>query len=195
MRAKDPYNIRAHREGYPSRAVYKLMEIEERFHVLEGKRKIIDLGASPGSWSKYAFERTGAFVLSIDKNKDKNKDKKQAKRAAFLTGDIRDPELMEKVKKDYGFFDLLLSDAAPKMSGIATIDQARAIELSQSAFAFADKVLRRGGDAVVKSFQGEGFKEFYDSIRYRFRSCRCFVPQASRKHSSEIYIIGKGFIT
>ncbi|MDY6985846.1 MAG: RlmE family RNA methyltransferase [Candidatus Thermoplasmatota archaeon] len=188
MREKDPYNIRAHKEGYPSRAVYKLMEIEERFHVLEGKKRIIDLGASPGSWSKYSYERTGAFILSIDMEPFPIED------VHFFKGDIRDHSVIDTVKRDFGFFDLLLSDAAPKMSGISTIDQARAIELSLSAFTFADCVLRRGGDAVVKSFQGEGFKEFYDSVKHRFKNCRCFVPQASRKHSSEIYIMGKGFI-
>jgi len=188
MRQKDHYNIRAHKEGYPSRAVYKLMEIDERFGVLSGKKRIIDLGASPGSWSKYALERTGAFVLSIDTEPF------SIEGILFFKGDMRDRSVIDAVKKDFGFFDLLLSDAAPKMSGISTIDQARAIELSQSAFIFADGVLKSRGDAVVKSFQGEGFKELYDSVRYRFRSCKCFVPEASRKHSSELYIIGKGFI-
>jgi 23S rRNA (uridine2552-2'-O)-methyltransferase len=188
MRQKDPYNIRAHREGYPSRAVYKLMEIDERFHLLEGKRRIIDLGAYPGSWSQYALERTGGFVLAIDREPF------SLKGVRFLEGDITDMAFVENVKREYGLFDLLLSDAAPKMSGISDMDQARAVELTQSAFAFADAALRGGGDAVVKGFQGEGFKDLYDSVRHRFRICGCFSPKASRKHSSEIYIVGRGFI-
>ena len=188
MREKDPYNEKAHREGYASRAVYKLVEMDRLFSLFDGKTRILDLGASPGSWSQYAFEVTGALVAAIDISPIRLDGIK------FIEGDIKDASLVARIKKEFGFFDLIMSDAAPKMSGISAIDQAKAIELSRSSVPFVDSVLSSDGDFVVKCFQGDGFKEFYDSIRQRFRKCKCFVPKASRRHSPEVYVVCKGFI-
>ena len=154
----------------------------------EWEKRIIDLGASPGSWSQYALERTGGFVLAVDLNPIRVNGVK------FFAGDLRRGGIGGEIKQRFGLFDLMLCDAAPKLGGIKETDQARVIELCSSAFLLADEILERNGAVVIKSFQGDGFKEFYDSIRYRFRDCRCFSPQASKKHSSEIYVIGRSFI-
>jgi len=184
---KDPYYKKAKREGYPSRAVYKLIEIDDRFRIFQKKSRVLDLGASPGSWSQLALERTNGLVVAVDLALLKIEGVK------FVQEDINLEETRKKVKEKFGYFDLIMCDAAPKLSGISSVDQARDMELCNSAFLFAEAMLKGGGDMVIKAFQGEGFKEFFDSIRFRFRVCKCFSPKASKKHSSEMYIVAKGF--
>ena len=184
---KDSYYKKAKREGYLSRAVYKLIEMEDKFGVFQGKNRVLDLGASPGSWSQLALEITDGLVVAVDLapvNVD---------RVKFIQGDLNLEETRKRVKEKFGYFDMVICDVAPKLSGIRSVDQARDLQLCNSAFLFAEEMLIKGGNMVLKSFQGEDFKEFFDFIRLRFRICKCFSPKASKKHSSEIYIILKGF--
>jgi len=184
---KDSYYKKAKREGYPSRAVYKLIEIDDRFRIFQEKSRVLDLGASPGSWSQLTLKRTNGLVVAVDLAP------LRIKGVEFVQGDINLEETRKKVKEKFGYFNVIICDAAPKLSGINSIDQARDLELCNSAFLFAEAMLKNGGNMVIKAFQGEGFKEFFDSIKFRFRVCKCFSPKASKKHSSEIYIVAKGF--
>ncbi|MEN6516930.1 MAG: RlmE family RNA methyltransferase [Methanospirillum sp.] len=180
---------RAMREGYRSRAAYKLLEIQQHAGVIRQDDNVVDLGAAPGSWLQVIRTLTEGRVLGVDLNPIAPIDGVET-----VVGNLADPALQARVKEALGIVNVVVADASPKLSGQRSYDQARAIELGEQALAFACAVLKPGGNFVVKSFQGEDFAEFLAKVRVAFRSGRTYQAKASRKGSREIYIIGKNFI-
>lgn len=187
----DSYVKRARQEGYRSRAAYKLQEIDAKDHLLGPGMTVVDLGATPGGWSQVAVERVGARgrVLALDLL-----EMEPVRGVEFLQGDFRDAAVEARLSGllGAGGADLVLSDMAPNMSGVAVTDQARIMELAELAMDFASKWLKPGGHFLVKVFHGEGFDGFLKQMRLRFRRVVVRKPGASRDSSSETYLLGTG---
>lgn len=187
---RDPYARQARREGYRSRAAYKLLELDARFHLFGPGKVVVDLGASPGGWSQVALERCpGGRVVGIDLARVE-----PLEGASFLRGDFTDPATAEELARLAGQADVVLSDMSPNISGAYDLDHARSIHLAEQALAFAARVLRPGGAFVAKVFEGDMFNAFRASVDERFGRVFLSHPQASRKRSSEVYVVAKRFL-
>ncbi len=189
-RWKDHYSRRAQKERFPARSVYKLREIQNKYHLIKKGGHVLDLGCSPGSWLVYAARltaRTGR-VVGIDL---KPVSAEIPSHVQTYIGDIlaMDDALRDSIGKD---FDVVLSDMAPATTGIKSVDTARSFHLCQGALSIARDLLKPGGSFVCKIFQGEDFRQFVDSVKTSFNRHKIFKPQSSRKASKEIYIIGLG---
>jgi 23S rRNA (uridine2552-2'-O)-methyltransferase len=180
--------LRAKHEGYRSRAAYKLMEIQKKFAIIRQDDNIVDLGAAPGSWLQVERTLTQARVVGIDLNAIADLEGVET-----IEGDMNDPEVLQKVQSLLGIVNVVVCDAAPKLSGHKSYDQARIIELNEQALSFACKVLKQGGNFVVKSFQGTDFPELYAETRKHFHSVKTCITKSSRKGSTELYIVAKNF--
>ena len=189
-RWEDHYSRRAKKERFPARSVFKLQEIQSKHHLIKKGDKVLDLGCAPGSWLLYAANLTGnkGQVVGIDL---KPVDEKVPPHVSIYNGDILtlDDRFFESLGKD---FNVVVSDMSPATTGNKHVDSARSYNLCQAALSIAQTLLIPGGSFVCKIFQGEDFKEFSDSVRSVFKSHKIFKPQASRKASKEIYIIGLG---
>jgi len=190
--ASDEYVKRAQREGWRSRAVFKLEEIQQRERLLRPGIRCVDLGASPGGWSQYAARTLGGGgrivatdILPMD----------AIPGVEFVQGDFREPAVLDEVLKRLGDVkvDLVLSDMAPNMAGIDAVDQPRSMYLAELALEFADRVLAPGGDILVKLFQGEGFDQIIREARRRYGRVATKKPKASRTRSPEIYLLARQF--
>ena len=186
---QDKTYFRAKHEGYRSRAAYKLMEIQKKFAVIRPDDNIVDLGAAPGSWLQIERTLTDARIIGIDLNPIA-----ELEGIETIEGDINDPAVVEQVKSNLGIVNIVLCDAAPKLSGHKCYDQARIIALNEQALAFACKVLKPGGNFVVKSFQGTDFPELYEDCKKNFYSVKTCMTKSTRKGSTELYIVAKNFI-
>lgn len=188
----DPYVKLAQKEGYRSRAVYKLLEIQERDKVLSSGMVVVDLGAAPGGWSEAAKRIVGpkgkVFALDI-------LPMDPIPGVEFLQGDFTEAEVLEKLLQliDKRGVDLVTSDISPNISGVRDVDQSRAMYLAELALDFAQQVLKKGGSFLVKLFQGEGFDPFLKSVRQSFTQIIIRKPKASRPRSKEVYLLAKGF--
>jgi 23S rRNA (uridine2552-2'-O)-methyltransferase len=185
--ASDPYVKQARSRGYRARAAFKLIELDERDRFLRAGQKVVDLGAAPGSWAQVAAERAGpqGRVVALDILPMDALDGVE-----FIQGDFREAEVLAQLEALVGEkVDLVLSDMAPNISGIAASDQARSMDLAELALEFACEWLEPGGVFVVKLFQGEGFDEFVRTARARFDRVRVRKPAASRKQSREVYLV------
>ena len=186
---QDKTYFRAKHEGYRSRAAYKLMEIQKKFAVIRPDDNIVDLGAAPGSWLQIERTLTDARIIGIDLNPIA-----ELEGIETIKGDINDSAVVEQVKSSLGVVNIVLCDAAPKLSGHRSYDQARIIALNEQALAFACKVLKPGGNFVVKSFQGTDFPELYADCKKNFYSVKTCMTKSTRKGSTELYIVAKNFI-
>ena len=187
----DPYVQSAQKEGYRSRAAYKLLEIDAKDHLLKPGAVVVDLGAAPGGWSQVAASRVGRSgkvialdLLPLD----------PLAGVDFIQGDFREEAVLKQLEdmlqgKPVG---LVISDMAPNISGVSSADQARAMHLAELALEFALEHLKPEGGFLVKVFQGEGFEEFYKLMRSRFARVVTRKPRASRDRSSEVYLLGSG---
>lgn len=187
----DPFVQLAQKEGYRSRAAYKLLEIDAKDHLLKPGTVVVDLGATPGGWSQVAATRVGRSgkvialdLLPLD----------PLAGVDFIQGDFREEAVLKQLEeflqgKPVG---LVISDMAPNMSGVASADQARAMHLAELAMEFALEHLKMDGNFLVKVFQGAGFEEFLKLMRSRFAKVASRKPKASRDRSSEVYLLGSG---
>lgn len=188
----DPYVQRAKAAGYRSRAAWKLVELDERDRLFQGARVVVDLGSAPGSWSQVARERIAdrgkVFALDL-------LEMDGIAGVHFVQGDFREPGPLAALEALLGAegVDLVLSDMAPNISGIGSVDQARAAALVELAWDFARAHLKPGGSLVVKTFQGPDFKPFVDDLRKSFLTVSARKPAASRDRSSELYLVAKGY--
>lgn len=187
----DPFVKRAHAEGWRSRAVFKLEEVDKRERLLRPGLTVLDLGAAPGAWSQYASKRVGAKgriiasdILAMD----------ALAGVEFLQADFREPAVAGQLAELAGGqgVDVLLSDMAPNMSGVDVVDQAKSMYLAELAMELALQLLKPGGKALIKVFQGVGFQEFVAAARRPFTKVRLYKPEASRARSSESYLLASG---
>ena len=182
----DAFQKRARREGYRSRSVYKLMDIQKRSKIFRKDDTVLDLGAAPGGWSQIALEYIGedGKLVGMDLQHIL-----PLKGAQFLQGDIREPETRKELEKLVPKADVVLSDMSPNLSGNYSVDQARSVELSSLALELASE--RKAHSFVVKVFEGSDFQDFRKAVIDEFVSVRTLSPEASRKQSSEVYLIAK----
>ncbi len=189
---RDPYVRQARRDGWRSRAVYKLEQIDRKERLLKPDMVVVDLGSAPGSWSQYVTEKLGgrarivaADLLPMDALPD----------VEFVQGDFRDDDVSGRLMAAVGEggADLVMSDMAPNISGTKAVDQPRSMYLGELALDMARQVLRPGGSFVCKVFQGEGFDEFVKDARNSFERVRVIKPRASRAGSREVYLVARNF--
>jgi 23S rRNA (uridine2552-2'-O)-methyltransferase len=187
----DPYVRRAQAEGYRSRAAYKLLQIAAREHLFAPGMTVIDLGAAPGGWSQVAITAVapGGRVIAVDRLA-----MEPLAGVAFVHGDFHDPATRAEVVRLLGGkrADLVLSDLSPNISGIRSVDQARAGALAELAQELAVNYLKPGGNFLIKAFQGSNFDACVRQLRNRFRKVRVLKPEASRAGSREVYLLAQG---
>ena len=187
---KDHYFRKAKKEGFRARSAYKLFDINKNYNLIKKGDKVLDLGCSPGSWLQVASKFTGAkgIVLGID-----ILPVKQIANVKFLQADITDPATLDLIKLVSKEFDVVISDLAPKTTGIKELDHEKSVYLNEKALEIAEKVLDEKGNFLCKIFQGYYSSEFIKKLRKRFEFVKSHKPESSRKESKEIYIIAKGF--
>jgi len=187
---KEHYYKEAKRLHYRARSAFKLKQIQNKFKIIHKNDLVIDLGAAPGGWSQVAKEIVGeqGIVIGIDLEKIK-----PIKGITFLQDDLTEHSTINKIKLTVGErqADTILSDMSPNISGNYSIDQARSIYLCEHSLKLADIFLKPGGNLICKAFVGEDLENFLRKIRHRFKMVKQFSPKASRKTSSETYIIAK----
>ncbi|TAJ83044.1 MAG: RlmE family RNA methyltransferase [Gallionellaceae bacterium] len=187
----DPFVQRAQKEGYRSRAAYKLLEIDERDHLLKPGMVVVDLGATPGGWCQVAAAKLGnsGKIIALDLLP-----LHPLPRVEFIQGDFREDSVLAQLEEKLGGqqIGLVISDMAPNISGIDSTDQARAIHLAELALYFAVQHLKPGGTFLVKVFQGVGFEDYLQLMRSHFAKVVTRKPKASRDRSSEQYLLGIG---
>lgn len=188
---EDHYTRLARKEHWRARSVYKLQEINQRFRVFRQARAILDLGCYPGSWSQYALKEVGpgGTVLGIDLTAP---EKFPDRNFRFIQADVLglDPEAL---REKAGLLDVVMSDLAPRTTGIKEVDAARSMDLVRKASEIASRMLFPGGHFICKVFEGEDFRDFRAEVAGRYTEVRVFRTGATRKKSREIYLIAKGF--
>ena len=191
----DPFVKRSVQEGYRSRAAYKLAEIDTKDRLLRPGATVVDLGAAPGSWTQVVRERLhrrGAVIgrivaldmLPMEPLPD----------VSFIEGDFREEAVEQELERLLGGaqVDVVLSDMAPNLSGIAAADAARSLHLAELALEFAVKHLKPDGALLVKAFQGSGYSQFVERLKRAFRAVGVRKPEASRESSAEVYLLARG---
>ena len=190
--AADPYVKRAHDEGWRSRAAFKLEEIQKSDRLLKPGMTVVDLGAAPGGWSQYAARRLDGKgrVVALDVL-----DMPAIPGVEFIQGDFNDESVLGQLNALLGGarVDLVMSDMAPNMMGIADVDHDRSMQLVELAEEFAAQALRPGGDLLIKVFQGRGFEPLVARLRKSYETVKLRKPKASRSRSPEVYILARGY--
>ena len=188
----DEYVIKSQKEGYRSRASYKLIEIDDKDRLIKPGALIVDLGAAPGGWSQVAVERAGhkGRVIASDIRVMDG-----MAGVDFIPGDFTDDEVFDEILAtiDSEPVDLVISDMAPNMSGMKAVDQPKAMYLAELAYDMAIRVLAPGGAFVTKIFMGEGFDRFFRDARQHFSKVVTRKPASSRSRSPEVYMVARGF--
>lgn len=192
----DEYVKRSQKEGYRSRAIYKLQELQQKDNLIRPGMHVVDLGAAPGGWSQYATELVGengrvvaSDILPID----------PLPFVDFIQGDFTEDsvlnEILDVLKNDQcnGQADIVISDMAPNVTGVETIDQPRSIYLCELSLDMARMILKPGGAFVAKLFQGDGSDAFVKDVRSSFKKVKIRKPKASRPRSREVYVVAQGF--
>lgn len=188
----DQYVKASQKDGYRSRASYKLLELDAKDKILRPGATVVDLGAAPGGWSQVAIKAVGdkgrvlaSDILPMD----------SIAGVTFIQGDFTEETVLEQLLSEMGGdkADLVISDMAPNMSGIAQVDQPKSMYLVELALDMANQVLKPGGTFVTKVFQGEGFDDFFRSCRESFQKVLTRKPDASRARSREVYVVAKGY--
>ena len=185
----DSFVKQAQKDGYRSRAAYKLIEIDEKYNLFKENMVIVDLGSAPGSWSQLAANKIGmkGKVIALDLL-----EMQPVKKVEFIQGDFRDNKVLIEIEKKLNNLevDLVISDMAPNISGIKVVDQSAAIYLNELALDFSCNWLKPNGHLLVKSFIGADFDSFVDSVKPFFKKVIRVKPSSSRSRSSEIFVLG-----
>jgi 23S rRNA (uridine2552-2'-O)-methyltransferase len=189
---RDPFVRQARQSQYRSRAVFKLLEIDERDRLFRPGQIIVDLGSAPGSWSQYAGRRAGPHgrVIAVDLLP-----MDPVENVHFVHGDFSDPAVFNRCLElfDGRRVDLVISDMAPNLTGIRATDQARSMHLAELACDFAARVLAEGGDLLLKLFQGPGSDALRADLIEQYQKVTVRKPQASRDASREFYVLARGY--
>lgn len=185
---QDHYFHLAKKEGYLSRAVYKLMEMQKSYRIISRGMKVLDLGSAPGSWLQFTSKIVGeeGYIVGVD---IKPIDHTFPPHVHILQGDMRDRDFAQNIADRFGFFDVVMSDMAPDTTGNKHTDSARSAYLTEQAFELAKKVLKPGGHFIAKIFQGEDTPHIIQAVRGHFQKVKLVKPVASRKESKEVYIL------
>jgi len=188
----DEFVLRSQRDGYRSRAIYKLIEIDEKDRLIKPGMTVVDLGAAPGGWSEYGVKKVGAKgkLIALD-----ILPMEPIAGVEFIEGDFREDVVYEQLMKVTGDspVDLVISDMAPNISGMESVDIPRAFYLCELALDFSRQTLKPGGGFLAKLFQGEGFDEYHKELKQSFSRVVMRKPRASRARSREIYALATGF--
>jgi len=189
-RKKDYYYFKARKEGYRSRAAYKLKEIAARFGIFKGVKAVLDLCCSPGGWLQVAKEYLGndGVIIGVDLSEIES-----INGVIFIKGDIRNEKILNEILEVTDKVDLVLSDCSPKVSGIWSLDHERQLQLARESLSIAKKLLRKDGNLVLKVFQGAEYESLLNEVRLYFKKVYTTKPSASRKQSAEIYVVAKYF--
>ena len=186
--ADDPFVQRAHKEGWRSRAVYKLEELDKKYNLIQQGMNIVDLGAAPGGWSQYVAKKVGKTgkLIAIDVL-----DMDSINNVHFLKGDFTEQAVFDQIMTSLNGqkVDLVLSDMAPNITGIALQDQARYERLLESVLSFCETALRPGGVLLTKFFEGESAQLIRTRMKAQFNQLKTIKPGASRTHSKELYLL------
>jgi 23S rRNA (uridine2552-2'-O)-methyltransferase len=187
---KDTYFHKAKKEGFVARSVYKLQELDQKFKILKSGQTILDLGAAPGSWSQYTSQKIGPSgrILGVDLSPVSV----NLSNAVFIEADLRDLNL-EEIFVQHGFtppFDVVMSDMAPKTTGIKSVDQVRSLELCELSLEMAKKFLKPNGVFVCKFFQSGEFGQLRNAIKREFERVEAMKPDSTRTISKEIFLVG-----
>jgi 23S rRNA (uridine2552-2'-O)-methyltransferase len=195
QRKNDQYYKQAKTKGYRSRAAYKLKQIHDRFKIFRRGDIVLDLGAAPGGWSQVAGELVGENGVVIGVDLDHISPINSSETVKFIVGDITEPGLINTISDltDDRKINVIISDAAPNITGNYSMDQAKSIYLAESVLNIAKQLLNANGKLIIKVFEGEDFKQFFNELKNHFFKVRRYSPKASRARSSEIYVIGFGF--
>ncbi|HIP81101.1 MAG TPA: 23S rRNA (uridine(2552)-2'-O)-methyltransferase RlmE [Leucothrix mucor] len=193
----DEYVKRSQKEGYRSRAVYKLKEIQQKDKLIKPNMQVVDLGAAPGGWSQYAVELVGkngrvvaSDILPLD----------PLPFVEFIQGDFTEEsvlnDILDVLYKDEKNTraDVIISDMAPNITGVETIDQPKSVYLCELSLDMARQILKKNGSFVVKLFQGDGSDAFVKDVKSSFKQVKIRKPKASRARSREVYVVAQGFI-
>ncbi|WP_198266144.1 23S rRNA (uridine(2552)-2'-O)-methyltransferase RlmE [sulfur-oxidizing endosymbiont of Gigantopelta aegis] len=189
---KDQYVLKSQKDGYRSRAAYKLLQIQEKDKLIKQGMNIVDLGSAPGGWSQVARQFVGSKgkvvaldILPMD----------QLAQVEFIQGDFQEDSVLEELLKVLNNqpVDLVISDMAPNVTGVKAVDQPKSMYLLELAIDLADQVLKPQGSLLMKVFQGEGFQPLLAELRKRYQKVITRKPDASRSRSSELYLLAKGF--
>jgi 23S rRNA (uridine2552-2'-O)-methyltransferase len=196
----DFWALKAQKEGYPARSVYKLQELDAKFSLFQKKSRMLDLGAAPGSWSLYVRRKfpKDTFLCACDLNElSREYDGglfDDGESFFFLRGDFTLDE-NRKIIEDYGPYGLIISDAAPSTSGNSSLDSLRSLELAENVLSYCEKTLIQGGNMALKVFQGGQTAELLKKMRSMFKEAKSFKPKACRASSFEVYFVGLGKIS
>jgi 23S rRNA (uridine2552-2'-O)-methyltransferase len=186
---KEHYYKMAKKERYRSRASYKLLQLNKKFRIIKSRDYVVDLGAAPGGWSQVALDIVGeeGKVIAVDLQRIRPFEEENF---VQITGDFTKKEVIDKIESELEWnADVILSDAAPKLTGIKDIDQLKSIDIAENALKIADSILKIDGSMVIKVFQGEGFEDYLKKVRKKFKSVKTTKPPSSRKGSVEMYLI------
>ncbi|OGT57855.1 MAG: 23S rRNA methyltransferase [Gammaproteobacteria bacterium RIFCSPHIGHO2_12_FULL_43_28] len=188
----DPYVKQAHQEGYRSRAVYKLVELQERYHLFKPGMTVVDLGAAPGGWSQVLVKliKPKGRIIALD-----ILPMDPIEGVSFIQGDFADDAILSTLFTALhgNKVDWVVSDIAPNMSGNESIDVPRSMYLVELVVDFAKKVLPPGGGLLTKVFQGEGFDALLADLKHNFKNVTIRKPKASRDRSREVYVLARDF--
>lgn len=188
---RDGYHRMAKKEGYKSRASFKLIQLNKKFNLIKKGYTVLDLGAAPGGWIQVASTLVGdtGLVVGVDLRLVKEK----FPNSFFIQGDIFDDETIKKIMEIDEDFNTIISDLAPNTSGIRSIDHQKSINLCYRVLELSTSLLKYKGNLLIKIFQGENTKELVDTIKNEFHYVKISKPESSRSASKETYVIGKGF--
>ena len=181
---KDKYYFKAKKEGYRARSSFKLKEINTKYALIKRGNSVLDIGCAPGSWLQVVKELTKGKIVGIDIVA-----MEEMEGVEFIQGSILDEKIISKLGK----VDVVLSDIAPKTTGNRESDSFLSYELSRQSFVVALKVLKQGGNFLVKTFQSADTDDLFKEIKEQFEFCKRFVPKTTRQSSKELYIVAKGF--
>ena len=194
QRRKDHFHRLAKAQGFRTRASFKLLQMVKRYGFLKHGDQVLDLGAAPGGWLQAARQVVGeaGYVVGVDRQPIAPLDYENV---VTIMADIMEPSLLEQIRVRWaGRFDVVISDLSPNVSGVWGLDHARQIELAKHALKIARELLELSGNVLVKVFQGSELKEFQSDVKTSFRTVRIVKPAASRPESSELYLLGLGFV-
>jgi 23S rRNA (uridine2552-2'-O)-methyltransferase len=194
-KVRDYYFKKAKKEKYPARSIYKLEEVQQKYHFLRPGDSVLDLGCSPGSWSLYASLIVGkkGIVVGADLQETTVASRPDGAEIHWLCQDIMDPELIIRVRKFRPAFKVLISDLAPKTTGNRWADHQQSLHLVRRTLTLAEILLFEHGHYLCKIFQGEDFPEFVEEVKRLFQTVKVIKPKSSRTESREVFVLGMGY--